>query len=503
MSTLSSPSRLLFAVLGLLAFAVLPLHAQRERLPPEDLEIVEQRWPGAKKTYTGLRYLVQQPGEGEAMPKAGDMVSVVYKGMLLNGKVFESYIVDPEALPAFKEFVLPLLKNLGAVSDGDRSEPGFLFFLKMKTWYIAPVELDKFGKEALGVSFIKSETQQIAIQTRDEIWIDKTAFDQMSSQDQGQLILHELVMNMYFLKFMSVEELCRRIERDKENESFKEDESHLCDITPEDSRLALPALPLRPLTAEDNENIRHVTGWILKSAVEPVKLQDFNTVLSRRGFDRRFFGPDIEGENEGDRKNSPESPPPLKVDIQEIHDVIQAAALTGEGPTLCTAVTVGTSKTCSVSVERVSKSPIGIDSHRLVTVKAAQAEVKLDLVLPSEGAELSETRTLDGWSYYPQMVYQFKTKYEVGDRIYSAALIFKKSDRAPLKFHSMVLVPAVVVSVKDDGECKVRPYRPLDFTSDRWIIHSSDTDISDARVERTLLLMPPFAPCIASEKGGP
>lgn len=86
---LSSPHRLLSAILGLLAVAVLPLHAQREKLPPDDLEIVEQRWPDAKRTYTGLRYIVQKPGEGEAMPKPGDMVSVVYKGMLLNGKVFD------------------------------------------------------------------------------------------------------------------------------------------------------------------------------------------------------------------------------------------------------------------------------------------------------------------------------------------------------------------------------------------------------------------------------
>lgn len=85
----SSPHRLLSAILGLLAVAVLPLHAQREKLPPDDLEIVEQRWPDAKRTYTGLRYIVQKPGEGEAMPKPGDMVSVVYKGMLLNGKVFD------------------------------------------------------------------------------------------------------------------------------------------------------------------------------------------------------------------------------------------------------------------------------------------------------------------------------------------------------------------------------------------------------------------------------
>ena len=62
----------------------------REKIPPEDLEIVEQRWPEAQKTFTGLRYVVLAPGEaGGPLPKPGMMVSVVYKGMLLNGKVFD------------------------------------------------------------------------------------------------------------------------------------------------------------------------------------------------------------------------------------------------------------------------------------------------------------------------------------------------------------------------------------------------------------------------------
>ncbi len=74
---------------GLLA--MLPLAAPaREKLPPEDLEIVEQRWPDAKKTFTGIRYIVMQAGDTKGpTPKSGDMVSVAYKGMLLNGKVFD------------------------------------------------------------------------------------------------------------------------------------------------------------------------------------------------------------------------------------------------------------------------------------------------------------------------------------------------------------------------------------------------------------------------------
>lgn len=83
-------SRLLFVSLLLLGFGAAPLHAQREKLSPEDREFVEKKWPDAKRTYTGLRYVVIQPGEKDGpSPVPGTMVSVLYKGMLLNGKVFD------------------------------------------------------------------------------------------------------------------------------------------------------------------------------------------------------------------------------------------------------------------------------------------------------------------------------------------------------------------------------------------------------------------------------
>jgi FKBP-type peptidyl-prolyl cis-trans isomerase len=73
-----------------LALLAATLSSAREKLPPQDLEIVEQRWPDTKKTFTGLRYIIEKPGDtGGPMPTSGQVVSVVYKGMLLNGKVFD------------------------------------------------------------------------------------------------------------------------------------------------------------------------------------------------------------------------------------------------------------------------------------------------------------------------------------------------------------------------------------------------------------------------------
>ncbi len=74
--------------LGLMFIAPLALRAQREKLPPEDLEFVEKTWPEAKKTSTGIRYIVLQEGKGE-VGKPGDRAAVLYIGRLLNGTEFD------------------------------------------------------------------------------------------------------------------------------------------------------------------------------------------------------------------------------------------------------------------------------------------------------------------------------------------------------------------------------------------------------------------------------
>jgi FKBP-type peptidyl-prolyl cis-trans isomerase len=80
--------RLLFSLAGLLLGVLAsPLHAQRETLPPQDQEIVKQKWPDAKRSISGLRYVVEKEGTGDPA-NPGDQVSVLYTGMLLDGTVF-------------------------------------------------------------------------------------------------------------------------------------------------------------------------------------------------------------------------------------------------------------------------------------------------------------------------------------------------------------------------------------------------------------------------------
>jgi FKBP-type peptidyl-prolyl cis-trans isomerase len=68
--------------------------AQREKLSPDDLAIVERDYPTAKRTSSGLRTVVIREGKGAAV-HPGDKVEVLYTGKFLNGKIFEK-VEDPQ-----------------------------------------------------------------------------------------------------------------------------------------------------------------------------------------------------------------------------------------------------------------------------------------------------------------------------------------------------------------------------------------------------------------------
>jgi FKBP-type peptidyl-prolyl cis-trans isomerase len=77
-----------FLSLFALLLAPVAVQAQREKLPPEDLAIVRKTWPDAERTSTGLRSQLISPGSGPK-PQKGQLVSVLYSGRLLDGKVFD------------------------------------------------------------------------------------------------------------------------------------------------------------------------------------------------------------------------------------------------------------------------------------------------------------------------------------------------------------------------------------------------------------------------------
>lgn len=53
---------------------------------------LNNRWPNAKTTPSGLRYVVLSEGDGKKSPKTGTTVTVHYTGTLLDGRIFDSSV---------------------------------------------------------------------------------------------------------------------------------------------------------------------------------------------------------------------------------------------------------------------------------------------------------------------------------------------------------------------------------------------------------------------------
>lgn len=245
-------------------------------------------------------------------------------GTGIDNKVYESYIVDISKHPAFINFVLPLFQNLKNRNDGD--QPLNALAMNPKTWYIAPVDLEKVGKETLGVSFHNSDTQQIARQTKKEIWIDSRIFEKMSLKDQGDLIVHEIIMAAYFMKFMPFKEICVSFGV-TQKQNGQQEKSLDCENLPPFIDENYKSETTRPLNAEDNENIRYATGWFLENTKNPIDEIEFIKMLRLKGFDKRFFNP----ANYKEQMNVP----PLILSGKEVMAILKATEVAGYLPDRC------------------------------------------------------------------------------------------------------------------------------------------------------------------------
>jgi FKBP-type peptidyl-prolyl cis-trans isomerase len=77
--------------------------------------------PGAIKTQDGLEYRVIKAGTGKAPQSGADMVTVRYKGMLINGKVFDDNHGNPATFPA-GALIPGWIEALSLMKEGDHWE---------------------------------------------------------------------------------------------------------------------------------------------------------------------------------------------------------------------------------------------------------------------------------------------------------------------------------------------------------------------------------------------
>lgn len=66
------------------------MNAENPQYSLEDETLIMRTWGTAHKLPSGLRYVVRNPGAGDATPRIGDEVIVQYDGRLLDGTGFDS-----------------------------------------------------------------------------------------------------------------------------------------------------------------------------------------------------------------------------------------------------------------------------------------------------------------------------------------------------------------------------------------------------------------------------
>lgn len=78
--------------------------------------------PGVVKTADGLQYRVLKAGHGKSPQSPGDMVTVTYKGWMINGKVFDQTKKGQTATFPAGQLIPGWVEALSLMKEGDRWE---------------------------------------------------------------------------------------------------------------------------------------------------------------------------------------------------------------------------------------------------------------------------------------------------------------------------------------------------------------------------------------------
>ena len=81
----------------------------------------------------------------------------------------------------------------------------FYHISQNRDWYFVPSSLSEISSKILGTY---APTDQLALQDLNKIWIDRIKFEQMTEEDQGVLIIHEIMMGIRLLKYKEKQDLC-------------------------------------------------------------------------------------------------------------------------------------------------------------------------------------------------------------------------------------------------------------------------------------------------------
>lgn len=422
-------------------------------------------WLGCQNSSQGPRPVTGPQSAPEGPLESGGMGTTDGGGGNGAGsKVYESYIVNPLKLEAYKKHLEPIFMKMRMPQESDAS---FIEgFALTKTWYIAPVKINPLDKETLGLAFSEDQTQQLARQTSQEIWIDSGYFDKMTSEEQAKLILHEIVMATYFIKYKKMSAICRMMRTATSK--------HECDERVDEVFLEVKEAPLK---ARDYTNIRNMTG-ILWNQGKSSSVETLYTQFLKNDFDSRIFDAYFSSSEPTDDKSH-------EVPLQNVLDVFEASLLLNKAPNLCTGLITKIEKPCKLSAGPQDLLYMG---HKLpglgFSAKSPEGQELVKGFIHNQGsAYFSFAKDLaakKNYYVFPLVHSQIAKKGEKYNWVFVFVNGFSPTAKSDFEIQALVSFPGIITKVTKDKDgntvCHGDRPEPTGFSDDIIAITKAGVD---------------------------
>ncbi|MFZ4405265.1 MAG: hypothetical protein ACOYOK_14280 [Pseudobdellovibrionaceae bacterium] len=189
----------------------------------------------------------------------------------LNGVVLEGYQFNPRETTEYNTYLADINENLYKQSDTINLLK-FYMYAHNKNWYLVPAKLDPISKPKLGLPF---DAEQVGIQNKKEVFLQKETYEQASPIAKAKLILHEMVMGMKLFTFLSPKDQCLAIFGDFM--SYKEASNSICETE-------LDSIPVHhQMTAKDYAEVRTLTNELFERGSK-IGAEAFVKILADNNF---------------------------------------------------------------------------------------------------------------------------------------------------------------------------------------------------------------------------
>ncbi len=208
-------------------------------------------------------------------------------------------ITDVMKLSAYQDKLSRIFTKL----DIEATSP-WSSIIHLKKWLFTPQVLNQDSDTNKAIKFMNGESSILGVQTLEDIWVRSDLFAKISSADQADFLLNEILTQVYLLKMLTNDELCSLVKKahsQTKNCGFDKGDTILADqektLIASSTGKAVRAKPVigvkKRLEQNDYHNIAILKSYIQQSGDE-LNQESLLAKMASNGFDTRVFHLEIQ-----------------------------------------------------------------------------------------------------------------------------------------------------------------------------------------------------------------